>query len=113
MRIRVPEAENGMLRLTWDASYDFAAEDIYYTVDVARDYKFHDRVFRQEDSILPEAQMPMPAAGQYFIRVRATNESGYTQDAFDYYRTELGKVYGVRCFYVLADGTIAEDTYDE
>ena len=30
-------------------------------------------------------------AGQYFVRVRATNSDGYTQDAFDYYVTDDGK----------------------
>ena len=52
-------------------------------------------------------------AGQYFLRVRATNESGYTQDAFDYYVTEAGKHYGMICFYVQPDGSIVEDTYEE
>ena len=38
---------------------------------------------------------------------------GYTQDAFDYYVTDAGKIYGVKCFYVMADGSIAEDIYVE
>ena len=58
-------------------------------------------------------QTAAPAAGQYFIRVRATNASGYTQDAFDYYVIDSGKVYGVKCFYIQPDGTVVEDTYEE
>ena len=52
-------------------------------------------------------------AGQYFIRVTAQNESGYSQTAFDYYVTDIGKHYGVKCFYVLEDGTVEEDVYEE
>ncbi len=110
--ISTPVAENGVLKFSWDASYSFDAADIYYIVDVARDYKFSNRIFRQENIILPEAQMSLPAAGQYFIRVRAINTVGYIQPAFDYYRTELGKVYGVKCFYVQSDGSVVEDVYE-
>lgn len=111
--INTPVAENGALKLSWDASYSFDATDFYYIVDVARDYKFSNCIFRQESVILPETQLPLPAAGQYFIRVRATNTAGYIQPAFDYYRTEQGKVYGVKCFYVQTDGTIVEDVYGD
>ena len=45
--------------------------------------------------------------------MRATNASGYTPDAFDYYVIDSGKVYGVKCFYIQPDGTVVEDTYEE
>ena len=51
--------------------------------------------------------------GQYFIRVKARDSSGNEQYAFDYYVTEQGKEYGIKCFYILPDGTIAEDVYEE
>lgn len=70
-------------------------------------------VYREEHVVLPMTQTAAPAAGQYFIRVRATNTSGYTQDAFDYYVIDSGKVYGVKCFYIQPDGTVVEDTYEE
>ena len=57
--------------------------------------------------------LELPEAGQYFIRVRATNEEGKTQDAFDYYVTDEGKQYGMRCIYVTEDGQIEEDIYEE
>ncbi len=47
---------------------------------------------------VPESDM-VPTAGQYFVRVRATNSSGKTQDAFDYYVTDNGKHYGMKCFF--------------
>lgn len=111
--IGTPEADNGTLRLTWDTSYDFDAENLYYGVEVATDYAFQNVIFRQENLVLPEVQMDMPAAGQYFLRVRVTNDSGYTQDAFDYYVIDSGKVYGVKCFYIEPDGSIVEDEYVE
>ena len=111
--IGLPRIANGQLQLNWDTSYDFNAEDISYTVELARDYQFRQMVYREEHVVLPMTQTAVPAAGQYFIRVRATNTSGYTQDAFDYYVIDSGKVYGVKCFYIQPDGTVVEDTYEE
>ena len=111
--IGTPSLQNGVLQLSWDTSYDFNAEDISYTVELARDYQFRQMVYREEHVVLPMTQTAAPAAGQYFIRVRATNASGYTQDAFDYYVIDSGKVYGVKCFYIQPNGTVVEDTYEE
>lgn len=108
-----PQVVNGSLLLNWDPSYNFEIENIYYTVELAKDYLFTTTFFRQENLILSELTMDTLPAGQYFLRVRATNASGYTQDAFDYYVTETGKHYGMICFYVQPDGSIAEDTYEE
>lgn len=72
-----------------------------------------DVVFKAEDVLLPEVTCDAPDAGQYFVRVRATNSDGFTQDAFDYYVTDDGKHYGVKCFYVRDGGKVVEDTYEE
>ena len=111
--IGTPSIQNGVLQLGWDASYDFNAEAISYTVELARDYLFQQVLYREENVVLPLAQTAAPGAGQYFVRVRATNTSGYTQDAFDYYVIDTGKVYGVKCFYIQPDGSVVEDTYEE
>ena len=111
--IGVPVIEDNKLKLAWDVSYDFDAEDITYTVEVAKDYLFQDVIYRSENQPLPEMVMDVPEAGQYFVSVRAGNKSGYTQDAFDYYVTDSGKNYGMKCFYVTEDNQIEEDTYDE
>ena len=89
--IETPTIEDGKLKLSWDVSYDLDAEDITYTVELAGDYQFQDINYSSKDLLLPEAETDIPEAGQYFIRVRATNKSGYTQDAFDYYVTDAGK----------------------
>ena len=111
--IGVPSIEDGKLKLNWDVSYDFKAQDITYSVEVASDYQFQNIIYSSYGQVMPEAEMDVPEPGQYFVRVRATNTAGYTQDAFDYYVTDEGKNYGMKCFYVTEDGQIEEDVYEE
>ena len=111
--IGVPVIEGNILKLNWDASYDFDAETIKYTVEVAKDYQFNEIIFRQDGLLIPEAETTVPSDGQYFVRVRATNESGKTQDAFDYYVTDDGKNYGMKCFYITGGQNVEEDIYEE
>lgn len=110
--IGVPEISDDKIKLVWDASYDFDAEDITYTVKVARDYALGDVIFEKHDVVLPEITFDKPDEGQYFLYVQAKNASGATQEAFDYYVTDEGKHYGMKCFYI-QDGKVVEDTYEE
>ncbi len=111
--IGVPQVKNGKISVLWDAAYDFDDEKITYSFELARDSNFRSTVFKKDNLLLPTVEFDMLPKGQYFIRVKATNESGYTQTAFDYYINEQGKVYGTRCFYVSGSGRIVEDTYVE
>lgn len=111
--IGVPSIDGSKLKFNWDVSYDLDAEDITYSVEIARDYLFQDVIYQNTTLTVPEAEMDLPEAGQYFVRVRATNTSGKTQDAFDYYVTDEGKHYGMRCFYITEDSTVEEDDYEE
>lgn len=111
--IGLPFIEDGMLHINWDIAYDFDMEDVTYTVEVARDYLFQDTIFKAENLIIPGISLDIPPAGQYFVRVRATNSSGYAQDAFDYYVTSDGKNYGTKCFYIMEDQAIEADVYEE
>ena len=108
-----PVIEGNTLKFNWDASYDFDAEDITYTVEVAKDYLLQEVIYRDDQILIPEAETAVPEDGQYFVRVRATNASGKTQDAFDYYVTDDGKNYGMRCFYIAGGQNVLEDTYEE
>ncbi|WP_367925106.1 CotH kinase family protein [uncultured Ruthenibacterium sp.] len=111
--IGVPRKEEGQMVYQWDPAYDFDGETVTYTFELASDYTFANPLVREKGLLLPEYRgEPLPA-GQYFVRVTATNASGYEQYAFDYYVIETGKVYGVKCFYVSQDGTITEDVYEE
>ena len=111
--IGVPTVDGNKMKINWDPSYSFDARDITYSVEVARDYSFQDVICSQKELLIPETEMELPEAGQYFIRIRATDKNGNEQDAFDYYVTDEGKHYGMKCIYVTEDGQIEEDIYEE
>lgn len=112
--VGTPVIENGSLHMSWDAAYDLDAEDITYSVQLARDYGFEEVIFEENDLRIPETSCEVPAPGQYFLRIQATNSSGYTQDSFDYYVTaQNGKVFGCFCFYIMPDGTVRADEVEE
>lgn len=111
--IGMPEAENGSLSIVWDSAYDFDEENIEYTVEIADNLRFDNPVYKESGLFYTKLETKLPEAGQYFVRVTAKNESGYEQTAFDYYRSETGRVYGVRRFWVMEDGTVLEDAYEE
>ncbi len=110
--IGTPTKTDQGMTYNWDASYDFDQEDITYKAVVARDMECTDIVCKYEGNWISFEGDYLPE-GQYFLRVTATNESGYTQDAFDYYETENGKEYGRLCFYVDASGNITRYTVVE
>ena len=111
--IGVPvKTDNGYV-VEWDNAYDFDGEDITYTFELATDHTFWNVLVKYTDRTIAVAELPEVPAGQYFIRVIATNESGKSQCAFDYYPIELGKIYGTKCFYIDADGQVVEDVYVE
>lgn len=110
-----PQPDDGKLKLIWDASYDFDAENVYYTVEISDDYSFENPVVKAENLYVTEYTTDvLLEPGQYFIKVMARNESGMEQSAFDYYLSNRnGRIYGVKCFYVMPDGSIEEDIYEE
>ena len=74
---------------------------------------FNNVVLEEKDLTLPVVELDMLPKGQYFLKARVKNKSGLTQTAFDYYYGDLGKLYGVKCFYVDAKGNIVEDIYED
>ena len=111
--IGTPTVSGDDMTFVWDVSYDFDGEAVAYTFELDDDYLFEDPIYKEEGLRYPSVILDTLPAGQYFIRVTAQNESGYSQTAFDYYVTDIGKHYGVKCFYVLEDGTVEEDVYEE
>lgn len=111
--IGVPRAKDDGYAVEWDASYDFNGEDVTYTFELSRDLSFKNTIVKETDLVIPTMSFSKLPQGQYFMRVTSKNESGISQVAFDYYRLELGKVYGTKCFYVDKNGDIVEDTYVE
>ncbi len=105
-----PEPADGGLSFGWDSSYDFDGEKITYKFELARDYLFQDTVSVQDGLVIPQAFTEELPEGEYFYRVTATNESGYTQTAMEAYDAlDETRHYGVVNFYVQADGSILWD----
>ena len=48
--IGMPQVVNGSLLLNWDPSYNFEIENIYYTVELAKDYSVYDYVLSAGES---------------------------------------------------------------
>ena len=100
-------------KCNWEASYDFGTESISYSFELAKDYSFSEPIVKQTGLTVPECEFASLEPGQYFVRVIASNESGLQQTAFDYYTTDTATIYGVKCFYVLEDGTIVGEAQYE
>ncbi|MBQ6895504.1 MAG: CotH kinase family protein, partial [Clostridia bacterium] len=108
-----PRVNNGKFLFEWESSFDFNYEEITYSFELARDVNFRNVILKEENLSIAATETEKLPRGQYFIRVISTNESGLSQYAFDYYVTETGKHYGVKCFYVDNMGKIVEDVYVE
>ena len=112
--IGVPMRNENTASLEWEAAYTFDVEQVTYTFELARDYTFANPIVRETGLKVPGVTFTVPEeAGQYFIRVIATDAGGQTQTAFDSYVTAKGKIYGTKCIYVTASGEIVEDVYVE
>ena len=94
----------------WDPSYDFDQETITYTVTIARDYELKD-VIATYSGVWTNIsqQIDLEPGSQYFLAVTATNESGYSQGAFDYYIANDSYYYGMKSFYLDLDGSVIAD----
>ena len=92
-----------------DASYDRHDEELTYSFILASDYMFENVIVSEDNLRLPIYDFGNLEPGQYYIRIRAKNESGYEQDCFDYYSvSSLGKVYGAKAFIINEDGTSSD-----
>jgi spore coat protein H len=111
--VGTPESAADGYVCQWDAAFDFNDPDITYTAQVSDSLDFSN-ILAQYTGTNLEITMPKLEAGQYFIKVTATDSAGKSQTAFDYYvTTDSVKIFGVKCFYVLADGSVQEPSYEE
>ena len=112
--IGTPEFTPDGLNIAWDIAYDFQNQDITYTVDLAQDDLFEKMIYHEEGIHFPKVTIrDEMGQGKYFVRVMATDSDGNSQYAFDSYISDRGKEYGVKCFYIMEDGSIVEDEYIE
>ncbi len=73
------------LQFAWGEAYDLNAEDITYKFEVSTSWDFNNIVSESTVTNLNHVEIAKLSPGTYFWRVSATNKSGYTQHAFDYY----------------------------
>jgi spore coat protein H len=67
------QPDDGKLKLIWDASYDFDAENVYYTVEISDDYSFENPVVKADNLYVTEYMADvLLEPGQYFIKVTAS-----------------------------------------
>ena len=103
---KVNKSTNKLI-LSWGISYDINEETVTYDYKLARDYKFTDVISQGNDLEVPLVTVPLPEAGKYFLKVTASNESGYTTDCFDYFSVDdYGKNYGCYGFIIKENGDI-------
>ncbi len=95
--------EDGRVTLRWEASHALEG-GITYDVELNNSWHFEEPLLRAtevKDTFLDAGTLE---PGQYFLRVRARAESGYTQEAYESYNTEKKTlVRGVYCFYLRED----------
>ena len=106
-KVASENSDNPQLLISWQPSYSFEETNIRYSVELSNEVDYSNILFSQDNVLIPEVYTDMPEPGMYFLRVRAVDDEGRTQDAFDYYVTpESTKVYGTFAFHVLVDGSI-------
>lgn len=108
-----PAVKDNKLQFLWEQSYDFDRETVTYKFELSRGYTFTEIIEEKEGLIVPQTETELLEPGQYFYRVTATNASGYKQTGLDYYVSSRGKEYGVFCFWVMPDGEIRAEVYEE
>lgn len=111
--IGVPENRDGTFYIQWDSAYDFNEESIQYTIEIDDSTDFSNPIICESGLYYNSFETNMLPAGQYYVRLKAKNESGYEQYAFDYVVGDNGKIYGMKSFWVMEDGTILEDGYED
>ena len=111
------QIDKGKMHVNWNVSFDPNGESIEYTCILARDPGFTDVIASLDRITVPECVFDVDLApGQYYIRVQATNESGYTQECFDYFNkdpTLHGKRYGCYAFVREKEGTYVSVEHSE
>ena len=106
----IPENTSAGVKFNWEESYDFDGEEITYLVQISRDYNFSEMIVERSvenfTEIAIEEELP---EGAYFWRVVATNESGFVQYPFDYYRDPDNVIHeGMRQYYITKEGKVIQ-----
>ena len=108
------DRDNSELTLSWGAAYDTQTDEVTYEYILARDYLFKDVVEQKAGLTAPFDRIGIPAPGTYYLKVKATNKSGYYSECFDYTEIDdVGNVYGCYSFVVEDDRSITVTEKEE
>ena len=95
-----PEQSGGNVVLRWEASTAMNM-GVTYTVELDDSWNFDAPLLHLTDFDGTEYDAGFLPPGQYFLRVTAKTDNGFTQEAFERYNTEKKTlVHGVLCFYI-------------
>ncbi len=94
------EDEDGRVTLRWEAT-EAMNQQVTYSLELDTGWDFSDPVLKAVDYEGTSYSAGELAPGQYFLRITAKSEQGYTQEAYEVYNTEKKTtVHGVLCFYI-------------
>lgn len=113
--IGAPQAADDVTEFMWDNAYDFDNENVRYSFELADNLEFKNPIATEQNISFPGyTYKGTLEPGQYFVRIKAVNESGKEQYAFDYYVTsDSKKAFGIMSFYVMQDGSIEVYMHEE
>ncbi len=102
-----PEQKENGTWFVWDAAYDFDADLITYQFELSDDLEFQN-ILASAETFRPEYFLDHTLSpGSYYFRVKALDDKGYGQYAFDYVVDEEShKNFGMIHFYVMTNGKI-------
>ena len=102
------ERDNKLLTFVWGEAYSFDPQAVHYTLQIASDWSFAPDtiVFEATPQLQITASIPMLPPGDYYWRVTAENENGYTQAAFDWFVIGEQTHYGMRRFTIADNGEV-------
>jgi spore coat protein H len=105
-----PLIVGGKLAFNWGESYDFDAEDIKYHFIISKDVNFEEVIYETDLLRNIYIQIDMLDEGTYFWRVTATNESGFIQYPFDFFKDEEGVRHsGMKYLQITSAGQVLEE----
>lgn len=108
-----PEKDGDGIKFTWESS-EVLEGSLTYNFELSDTWDFN-RVLEKSESLTgTEYSVGRLPEGQYFIRVSAVSSSGLAQEAYEFYNTEKKtRANGVLCFYVLDDGSVETQIFEE
>ncbi len=85
-----PTKGAGVYHFTWDSSFDFQGDMLYYTLAVARDPGFKNIIFTSDPIMDTALDVELNVAkGTYFFKVTITDDKGNTQVNMEDYEDPL------------------------